>query len=106
VPDPQFSRRALAGWPPGRAESLPAPAGQPELNPPSDPRVRSSFNGPVALMMNVCTLCRPRRRPRCCQGPRPSDVRAPDIHRGSGSPLNINRVVSGSLCMACVSTSS
>lgn len=63
----------------------------------SDPRVRSSFNGHVALM-NICTLCRPRRRPRCCQGPRPSDVRAPDTHPGVShqhQPCRLGLVVHG-----------
>jgi hypothetical protein len=33
----KFSRRALAGWPLGCTESLPAPVGQPELSPPVRP---------------------------------------------------------------------
>jgi Domain of unknown function (DUF222)/HNH endonuclease len=85
-PEPAlFIWTGSAGLPPGCAESLPAPVGQPELSPP----VRPTSGG--AVQWARCPderlhLVPPRRRRRRCRGPRPGGVRAPVTHRRS--PVN------------------
>ena len=70
----------------------------------SDQRVRSSLNGHVALMISVCTLCRPATLPSLPPEATPSRCAAtkypPGIsHQHQPCPL-------GSLYIACIITTS